>query len=393
MRIKDVILRAMSGEFSWIRAAEILAISDRTMRRWRCRWEKHGYDGLLDRRRNIPSPRRVPVKVLEKMLRLYRTRYKGFNMQHFHSILLREHNFAYSYTLVRVALQEAGLVKKKRARGVHRLRREPRACLGELLHIDGSEHVWLALRPEEFFCMIVVLDDATKRLLYAQLVEQETTHAVMSALHAVLTTHGVPMAVYTDRASWAFYTPKKDEPVDRDRPTQVGRALRRLGIEHIAGYSPQARGRSERANGTIQGRLVNELRIAKIRTLSAANRYLRERFIPNYNDEFGRLPADPASAFVCLGGADLNQILCHEETRIVARDNTVTFGGIRMQILKQPGRNSCARLQVVVRQHLDGTHSIWYGQRRLGHFDAEGEVLESMSNGRNGRKALQKIAA
>ncbi len=181
--------------------------------------------------------------------------------------------------------------------------------------------------------------------------------------------------------------------VDRDRPTQVGRALRRLGIEHIAGYSPQARGRSERANGTIQGRLVNELRIAKIRTLSDANQYLRDRFIPNYNDEFGRLPADPASAFVCLGGADLDQILCHEETRIVAKDNTATFGGIRMQILKQPGRHSCARLQVVVRQHLDGTHSIWYGQRRLGHFDAEGGVLESVSKGRNGRKALQKIAA
>jgi transposase len=393
MRVREVILRAMSGELSWTQAAEILGTSDRSMRRWRARWEQHGYDGLLDRRRNTPSPRRVPVRVLERMLRLYRTRYRGFNVRHFHSLLRRKHGFPYSYTLVRVALQEAGLVKKKRPRGVHRLRREPRACFGEMLHLDGSEHAWLARCPDRKPCLIVVLDDATKRLLYAQLVEHECGHAVMSALHAVFTTYGLPMALYTDRAGWAVHTPKKDEPPDLDHPTQVGRALRRLGIEHILGYSPQARGRSERANGTLQGRLVNELRVAGIRTLRAANEYLREHFIPAYNEEFSVRPRDPASAFVASEGIDLDQILCHEETRIVSRDNTVTLGGVRLQIAKQRGRVTCARRKVTVRRHLDGSHSVWLLERALGRFDPQGKALTAETTSRAGRRALPQAAA
>ncbi len=214
-----------------------------------------------------------------------------------------------SYSFVKLALQEAGLVAKRRARGRHRRRREPRPCFGELLHLDGSPHAWLALCSDQRQTLIAVIDDATKRLLYAQLWPVEMLQAVMSALAHVLRTYGLPLALYTDRAGWAFHTPKAGGPVDRDHLTHVGRALRALGIEHIGAYSPQARGRGERVNRTLQDRLVNELRLAGITSLEAANAYLRERFIPDYNATFTRPPADPTSAFVPLGAVDLDQLL------------------------------------------------------------------------------------
>jgi hypothetical protein len=280
-----------------------------------------------------------------------------------------------SYSFVKKALQAAGLVSKRRARGRHRRRREPRPCFGELVHLDGSRHRWLALVPEVRHTLIAILDDATKRLLYAQLVDDEAgegTEVVMRALWEVLGTYGLPGALYTDRAGWAVYTPTSGTAPDRSKPTQVGRALAKLGIEHIVGFSPQARGRSERANGTLQGRLVNELRVAGIRTVAEANRYLRERFIPDYNATFAHAPADPTSAFVPVGRHDLAQILCHEEERVVARDNTVRLDGVILQIDKQRGRRSCASLRVVVRRHLSGEHSVWWGPRCLGRYTAQG---------------------
>jgi hypothetical protein len=246
------------------------------------------------------------------------------------------------------------------------------------VHLDGSRHAWLALVPDALQTLIAVVDDATKHLLYAQLVEEgESTEVIMTALRAVLATHGVPGALYTDRAGWAVYTPTSGSAPDRSKLTQVGRALAKLGIEHILGYSPQARGRSERANGTLQGRLVNELRVADIRTVAAANRYLRERFIADYNTTFGRPPADPTSAFVPVGRHDVDQILCHEEERVVARDNTVRLDGVVVQIDKQRGRRSCAGLRVLVRRHLDGRHSVWWGPRCLGRFSATGQPLRT----------------
>ena len=376
MKVQDVILRALSGELSWIQVADILGLSARTVRRLRWRYEHHGYAGLLDRRRRIPSPRRVPVQELQRILRLYRERYAGFNVRHFCQIARREHGLTFSYTLVKMALQGAGLVAKRRARGRHRRRREPRPCYGELVHLDGSRHAWLALVPGVMQTMLVIVDDATKQVLYAQLVEGgESTAAIMTALREVLTTFGLPGALYTDRAGWAVSTPTSGSAPDRTKLTQVGRALARLGIEHILGFSPQARGRSERANGTLQGRLVYELRVAGIRTPAAANRYLRERFIPDFNATFGRTPADPTSAFVPVGAHDLDQILCHEEERVVARDNTVHLDGVVLQIDKQRGRRTCAGLRVLVRRHLSGQHSIWWGPRCLGRFTVHGQPV------------------
>lgn len=340
MTVQEVILKALSGELHWYRAADILGFSPRTLRRWRERYETHGYVGLVDKRRHSPSVRRVAAPEVARLLRLYRERYQGFNVRHFHQIARREHGVTVSYSFLKHALQAAGLVKKHRARGRHRRRREPRACFGELLHLDGSVHAWFTLAPERRPCLIAVSDDATKRVLHAALYPSESRQAVMTSLAAVLRTEGIPMALYTDRAHWAFHTPTARGPVNKTQLTQVGRALARLGIEHIPAYSPQARGRSERLNRTFQDRLVNELRVAEIATLEAANASLADRFVPQHNATFARAPRDPASAFVALGPADLDAILCHEETRIVARDNTVSVDRRTLPIGPQPGRRS-----------------------------------------------------
>lgn len=353
MRMQDVILRAISGEISWFAAADILQMTPRNLRRWRERYERWGYNGLVDRRRS-PSKRRVPMAQLQFVLRLYRERYAGFNGRHFHEIARREHGVTLSYSYVKQALQHAGLLRTRKSRGRHRRRREPRPCFGELLHLDGSRHPWLALAADARATLITIVDDATSALLYAQLFPQETTLAVMAALASVIRVEGLPMALYTDRAGWAFVTPKATGPVDKTRLTQVGRALHQLGIEHIPAYSPQARGRSERMNRTLQGRLVNEFRVAGIRTVEAANRYLRDRYVPQHNAMFRRPSVDPATAFVPVGAVDLDPILCQQDERVVAPDNTVTVGGRVLQIERQPGRRTCAGVRVIVRQHLDG---------------------------------------
>ena len=376
MKVQEVLLQALSGKLTWPQAEEILGWSDRTVRRWRLRYQRWGYDGLWDRRRRTPSPRRAPLAEVERILRLYRERYVGFNGRHFYDLARRDHAVTLSYSFIKRALQGAGLLPTRRACGRHRRRREPRPCFGELLHLDGSRHAWLALVPELRPTLITVVDDATKRLLYAQLLEGgESTAAVMTALRDVLDRYGLPQALYTDRAHWAVHTPHAGAAPDRSKLTQLGRALHQLGIEHILGYSPAARGRSERANRTLQDRLVNELRLAGLRTIAAANRYLRDGFLTAYDGWFAHPPADATPAFVPIGDVDLAQILCHEESRIVARDNTVRLDGVLLQIPKQRGRRTCAGLQVLVRRHLEGRHSVWWGARRLALYDAQGHPL------------------
>src|SRR6266446_1818798 len=385
MKMQGVILRVLSGALTWLQAADILDLDPRTLRRWRARFDANGALGLYDRRRQ-PSRRQAPALEVKRILMLYRDTYRGFNVRHFHQVARREHGVTLSYSFVKLALQEAGLVRKRRARGRHRRRREPRPRFGELLHLDGSPHAWLALCPDQRQTLIAVLDDATKRLLYAQLWPAETLQAVLTALAHVVRTVGLPLALYTDRAGWAFHTPTAGGPVDRDHLTHVGRALARLGIEHIGAYSPQARGRGERLNRTLQDRLVNELRLAGVTTLAAANAYLWEQFIPDYNATFTRPASDPTSAFVPLGDVDLEQILCEEEDRVVGQDNIVSFDGVHLQLAKQPGRPTCAGLRVIVRRHLDGSHTVWRGAYCLGRHTAQGAavpaVVERALNGR-----------
>ena len=342
MTIREVMLRAMSGAINWRQAAEIIGCTDRTVRRWRARYEPAGDDGLLDRRRGRPSPRKAPCAEVQRIWRLYRERYAGFNGRHFYQIAQRDHRVQLWYTYVKTALQHAGLLPRHHPRGRHRRRREPRPCVGELLHLDGRRHPWLALVPDARQTLLAVVDAATPQRLYAGLIEGgESTVAIMQVLRHVLETHGIPGALYTERAHGAVHTPTSGPAPDRCKLTPLGRALRQLGIAHIVSFSPQARGRSERVNRPLQDRLVHELRVAGIRTVAAANRYLAERFRPMFHATFGRPPADSHSAFVPLGRHDLDQILCHEEERIVARDNTVALGGLLRQLDKQRGRRTC----------------------------------------------------
>ena len=375
MRIQEVILRAVGGELTWIQAAQIIGITDRSMRRWRKRYEEHGYDGLVDRRCRRPSPKRVPLKDVERILKLYREEYEDFNVRHFHEKLQEEHEVTLSYTFVKAALQTAGLVRKRRKRGRHFRRREPKPCVGQMLHIDGSDHAWLALVPAQRDSLIVVVDDATSRMLYAQLWPEETTEAILTALRTVIAENGIPMALYNDRASWAFYTAEAGSKVCKTQLTQVGRALDRLGIEHIAAYSPQARGRSERVNRTLQDRLVNELKRAGIVNREDANRYINEVYLPDHNQRFGREAADPASCFVSAGSTVLDDILCVEEVRTVSADNVVRYANRHLQIEKQADRPTCKGLEVKVRHHLDGTYSVVRGVRTLGRYDSSGCAL------------------
>jgi transposase len=379
----------MNGEYSWMQAAEILGITPRGLRRLRQRMEEFGYEGLVDRRHRRPSPRRTPVPELERILGLYRERYYGFNVRHFTSLVRREHGVTLSYTCVKQLLQGAGLVKRRRARGRHRMKRPRKPRFGQMLHLDGSTHAWLALVPEEKQTLIQSVDDATSRVLYAQLWPAETAMAVMNALAEIISVHGIPESLYTDRAGWAFETPVAGGKVSKTHLTQVGEALARLGVEHIPSYSPQGRGRSERMNGTLQGRLINELKAAGISDVQAANRYLRERYLPAHNEEFTCEPADPENAFVPLGDVKLDQIFFEQAERTVAKDNTVSWDGLTLQIRKQPARPTCAKLRVSIRRHLDGSYTIWRGALNLGGYDAQGSAVNEAAD----RPAAPHIAA
>jgi transposase len=382
MKVQEVILSAAAKKITWIQAAQILRISDRSMRRWKWRYEHHGYDGLFDRRRQRPSPKRAPMVEVERILGLYRDRYAGFNMRHFHEKLKTEHEVTLSYSFVKAALQTAGLVAKKVERGRHRKRRERKDCLGEMLHIDGSPHEWLTLCPGEKQVMIAVVDDATSQMLYGQLFEEESTESIMTALRFIFEKFGLPLMLYSDRASWAFHTPVVGGKVDKLNLTQVGRALDRLGVDHQPAYSPQARGRSERLNRTLQDRLINELRLAGIKDVMAANRYLNEVYIPQHNKRFAVEAKASQNLFVSCKGVDLNQILCEECERVVGKDNVVRFENLTLQVEKQTYLSSCAGRRVLVRRHLDQTISLWLGAKSLGIYDSQGLALNTQTRKR-----------
>ncbi len=384
MKVQEVILRAMAKELTWWQAAEIIGISDRSMRRWKQRYEEHGYDGLLDRRRGKPSPKRVPLKMAEEVLQLYGEKYADLNVRHFHEKLREAHGIELGYTWVKLALQGAGLVKKGRKRGVHRKRRERRPLPGMLLHLDGSRHQWF--QDQRWYDLIEVVDDATSETYYAQLVEEESTRTVMRALRAVIERKGRFCALYSDRASHFFETPTAGGPVSRERLTQVGRALKELGIEMIPAYSPQARGRSERRFGTWQGRLPQELRLAGIGTLEGANRFLRQHYIGEMNRKFSVPAVQPGNAFVPVRGQDLDHIFSLQHERAVAKDNTVRLGDRTWQIERTPWRGTLAGCRVTICEHLEGGVSIVYGPHVVGRYTAQGEPLEPARKTSGGRR-------
>ena len=373
MKLQDVLLKAMAKKISWADAAEFIGVSCRTMRRWRERMEDGGYSGLTDRRKGKPSAKRVPLKTVEEVLGLYRDTYFDLNIRHFHEKLRDKHKIGLSYTFVQQALQGAGLVARGKKRGKHRRRRERRPLPGMLLHIDGSKHQWFS--DQRWHDLIVILDDATSEIYYAQLVEEESTRTVMAGLREVIETQGVFCSLYSDRGTHFFYTPKAGEKVDKQRPTQVGRALKELGVQMIPAYSPQARGRSERSFGTWQGRLPQELRLAGIETVEAANRFLKERYIGEFNAKFKVVAAQKGTAFRRSSRTDLDWIFTVQTERVVAKDNTVAIAERSWQLDKSRFRNTLAGATVTIHEHLDGKVSIRWGPHTVGRFDAQGKSL------------------
>jgi transposase len=363
----------MAKKINWMEAAEIAGVTDRTMRRIRERYEEFGYTGLFDQRRGKRSIHRIPMQTAEEVLRLFREDYFDLNIRHFHEKLSAEHGIRLSYTWVQKALQGAGLVAKRHKRGPHRRRRPRRPLPGMLLHIDGSKHQWL--NDDRWHDLIVILDDATSEIYYAQLVEEESTRTVMAGLREVIENKGLFCALYSDRGSHFFVTVKEGEKVDKHRPTQVGRAMKELGVQMIAAYSPQARGRSERSFGTWQGRLPQELRLAGMATVDEANAFLRERYIGEFNAKFSVAAEEKGTAFRRTSRSDLNWIFTVQTERVVAKDNTVAIGSRLWQIDKTRFRNTLAGSTVTIHEHLDETVSIRYGPHVVGRFNNQGEKL------------------
>jgi transposase len=366
MKIQEVILKAMAGKLKWWEAAEIIGVTDRTMRRWRQQYQEHGYTGLWDRRKRRPSPKRVPVEKLEQVLQLFREKYSDLSAWHFHEKLRENHGIAFSYSWVKKALQEAGLLAKRNKPGSHRKRRPRRPLPGMMLHIDGSQHRWF--QDERYYELIVILDDATSEVYYAQLVEAESTRTVMAALREVIERKGVFCSLYSDRAGHFFVTPKEGSKVDPNRLTQVGRALQELGVKMIPAYSPQARGRMERSYGTWQGRLPQELRLRGIRTVEKANEFLRQQYIAEFNRRFAVPAAQKGSAFVRLRRRDLDWIFSIQQERTVNQDNTVVLENRIFQLEKTRWRDTLAKQTVMVHQHLDGRVSLRYGPHLIAQY-------------------------
>lgn len=372
-KFRDVLSRWERRELSMLEAGELLGMSERQFRRYRARFDDEGEAGLIDRRLGQVSPKRIGAAEVERMLHLYRRVYRGWNVKHFHEHGVRDHRFSWGYTWTKTQLHTAGLVERARRRGAHRRKRERKPCEGMMLHQDGSRHRWL--QGEAPLDLIVTMDDATSTIYSAFLVEEEGTASTLRGLLEVFVVHGLPCALYSDRGSHYFYTDKAGEAVDKGRRTQVGRALDRLGIEHIPAYSPEARGRSERMFATLQDRLVKELAHAGIGDIETANRWIREVYLPAHNARFAKPAAVAEKAFVAADTEVLRETLCSEDQRVVGRDNTVAYAGLRLQLPQSRTRAHYVKASVKVREYPDGTLAIFHGPRRLARYDGQGNEI------------------
>ena len=370
MRFTDVLDRTERSELSQMEAAELLCMSERTFRRWRDRHRASGASGLDDLRLT-PSPRRAPVAEIERMLGLYRDIYRGFTVQHFHEHMGKRHNYTLGYTVTKLHLQRAGLVHVAPKRSAHRKKRPRRPMVGMMLHQDASTHAWFQGNPRKYD-LVVTLDDATGAIYSAFFVDEEGTASSLRGIAEVVAKHGVFCSLYTDRGSHYFETPEAGGKVSKTLLTQVGRALKQLGIAHIAAYSPQARGRSERPFHTLQDRLPKEMALAGIATVEAANRWLAETYIAEYNRLFAVVAEQPESAFVA-GTADAwREILCIQEERTVGNDNTVSWHRMRLQLPPSRLRPHFVKAVVRVHEYPDGTIAIYLGPHRLADFGVDG---------------------
>jgi transposase len=376
VRFEDALGRYRKRRLTADEAGELLGMSGRHFRRLIDRYEEEGRDGLCDRRLGKPSPQRAPAAELTRMQRLFQESYRDFTVKHFHEQLQKRHGYKLCYTVTRLSLQAAGLVAKTKRGGPHRKKRERRPLPGMLLFQDGSTHRWIPSLDHDLD-LIATLDDATSELYSLILVAEEGTASSFLGLGETIAKKGLFRAFYTDRGSHYFYTPKAGGKVDKGHLTQVGRALQQLGITHIPSYSPEARGRMERVFGTLQNRLPQELRLEKITSVEAANRYLKEQFMPDYNARFAVAAAEKGSAFIPYAGRPLEDVLCIQEDRQVGRDNCVQWNGVALQIPPQRQRHHYVKATVRVHEYPDGRLAIFDGPSCLARFDRNGKPINA----------------
>jgi len=376
MKFDEIYDRAQAGSLSHAEAASVLGMSERTFRRWSVRYEADGVEGLYDRRLGRAASNRVPVDEVTTVLELFDTEYWDFTARHFHEKLVSKHDFKRSYNWVRLTLQEYSRIRPAPRRGAHRRKRTRRPLPGMMLHQDGSSHQWV---PGQWWDLIVTMDDATSEIYSAFFIEEEGTMSTFQGISEVISAKGLFASFYTDRGSHYWHTPEAGGKVDKANPTQVGRALGQLGIEHIPAYSPQARGRSERMFETLQGRLPQELRAAGITNMHAANRFLVEIYLPEHNRLFAITPEEPGSAFVPFAG-NLKDTLCVHQNRVVGNDNTVRYKRLVLQIPEDRHHHHYVKASVRVHEYPDGTLSIFSGPRKLAAYDAKGAMKEKQTN-------------
>jgi transposase len=375
MTRKEVMVRAIAGRLTWIAAADILGVTPRHMRRLHQLYERTGYDGLVDHRGGKSRRKRIPLATIDALCQLRRERYPDFSMQHFWEQVTEKHGLRLSYTWTRSVLQAAGLAPRPRPRGKYRRKRERRPLVGMLVHLDASTHRWLPDLPRQD--LVVALDDADGRILYARFWAQEGTASTFAALEHVLAQHGRFAELYTDRGSHFCKTMTAGAAPDLAYDTQVQRALKVLGIRHILARSPEARGRSERAFGTLQGRLPQELRAAGITDYGAANTYLDASFIADFNRRFTVAPTQRGSAFLKLVGVELRLVLSAHHDRVVANDSTVRFGQLTLQLPRLRLRRHYVRCPVLVHEFPDDTLGISHQGRLLARYDRQATLLEA----------------
>jgi transposase len=376
MRFEEAYAGWQAGRLRQEEAARLLGVCERSFRRYIDRYEEAGLDGLLDRRMAQVSGRRAPVDEVLGVVELYRGRYAGWNVRHFHGWYLRAHGGTRSYSWVKSALQAAGAVQRAAGRGKHRKRRERAPMRGMILHQDGSTHEWV---PGVRWDLIVTMDDANSEHTSMFFVDEEGMASSFHGIGQTIAAQGLFAMLYTDRASHYFHTPEAGGKVDKHRLTQVGRALAQLGIQHQAAYSPEARGRSERAFRTHQARLPRELALAGIHSIEAANRYLEHVYRPAYNAEFTVPAAAASSAYVPYIGPALADILCEQFERTVGRDNCVSVAALTLQIPADRHRHHYVKAKVRVHRYVDRSLAIFHGPRKLAHYDAAGRLMTEQS--------------
>src|SRR6202022_2690752 len=373
MTRRAVITKAIAKQLSWVQASEILGISARHMRRLRRKLERWGMSAVMDQRGGRPRRKRIKAGTIELLCRLKRDVYADFSVRHFYEHVTEKHGVRVSYNWLRLMLQEAGVMEKEPARGQYRRRRERRPLVGMLVHLDASTHEWIAGVPRQD--LVIALDDADGRILYGRFFPQEGTASSFAALESVVRNYGRFCELYTDRGSHFCRTEEVGQGPAEEQNGQVTQALRALGIRQILARSPQARGRSERAFGTLQGRLPQELRVNRITDYPAANRYLDQVFIPDFNRRFTVKPAQKESAFVKLAGVELELVLSARHQRIVRNDNTVGFQNLLLQLPPSRRRAHFVGCPVTVHQFANGTLGVSYQGRLLARYDAAGGPL------------------